>query len=86
MGLIGQPYATGGPYPANLATVAWCTAIVLAIDRQLSPGRQALEGFDPLMIGELGLATEAVAFRHGGAAAVVGSFEDKVPLILGQCR
>ena len=26
-----------GDYPANLATVAWCTAMVLAIDRQLSP-------------------------------------------------
>src|SRR5262245_13596653 len=27
--------SAAGDYPANLATVAWCTAMVLAIDRQL---------------------------------------------------
>ena len=35
--LIPSVHEAVGIYPANPATVAWCTAMVVAIDRQLLP-------------------------------------------------
>ena len=60
-----------GIYPANLATVAWCTAMVLAIDRQLSPAPRRFRASACWCAVSLGLRSNRVLL---GLAAMRRSF------------
>src|SRR5262245_64154209 len=58
--------SAAGNYAANLATVAWCTAMVLAIDRQLSPAARRFRASACWCAVSLGLGPNRVPLALAG--------------------